>query len=134
MAGPRLAAAAGTCRELYAAVTFRAEWRWRIPATRRLAAVTPLTSLDHRQLSVVAGQMCRTHCGGIIPAALVTGSYGLLHAGKVTVADSGGQTLTLTAGSTWSPRHTLLHASRRAVLIHISAHEIRQLSSAAAGL
>jgi hypothetical protein len=75
---------------LRAAVTFRVQWRWRIPATRRLAAVTPL-------------------------------------AGTITATTGSGQPLTLTPGTTWSPRHVLRGASRRAILIHLDAREIHQI-------
>jgi hypothetical protein len=61
---------------------------------------------------------------------LATGSYGLLRAGTITATKGSGQTLTITPGTTWSPRHT----RRRAILIHINAHEIRQLISSLPGL
>jgi hypothetical protein len=129
-AAPRLDAAAGTLRELHAAVAFRLQWTWRIPATRRLAtAVTPLAALDHKQLGIIAGQLRRTRCRRTIPAGLATGSYGLLHAGTITVTTGSGQALTLTPGTTWSPHYTLRCASRRAILIHINAHGIHQLIS-----
>jgi hypothetical protein len=129
-AGPRLAAAAATARELHAAITFRLQWTWRIPATRRLAAtLTPLGALDHRQLGIIAGHLRRTRCRRTIPAGLATGSYGLLHSGTVTATTSTGQALTLTRGTTWTPHHTLHHASPHATLIHIHAHEIRQHTS-----
>jgi hypothetical protein len=129
-AGPRLAAAGATLRELRTAITFRLQWKWRIPATRRLAAaVTPLATLDHQQLGIIAGQLRRTRCRHAVPADLVTGSYGLLRAGTVTVTTGSGRPLTLPRGTTWSPHHTLHRTSRRAILIHIDAHEIRQLIS-----
>jgi lysozyme family protein len=127
---PRLAAAAATLRELHTAITFRLQWTWRIPATRRLAAaVTPLATLDHQQLGVIAGQLRRTRCRRAVPADLATGSYGMLRAGTITVTTGSGQPLTLSPGTTWSPHHTLRHASRRAILIHIDAHEVHQLIS-----
>jgi hypothetical protein len=127
-AGPRLADAAATLGELHAAITFRVQWRWRIPATRRLAAVTPLaTAAGHQQLGLVAGQLRRTRCRRVIPAGLATGSYGLLQAGTITVTTGSGQPLTLTPGTTWSPHHILRGASRRAILIHLDAREIRQI-------
>ena len=126
-AGPRLAAAAGTARELHAAITFRLQWTWRIPATRQLAAaLTPLAALDHQQLGIIAGQLRRTRCRHAIPAGLATGSYGLLRAGTMTATTPAGHPLTLTPGTTWTPRHTLHRARRRAILIHIGAREIQQ--------
>jgi hypothetical protein len=126
---PRLAAAAATLRELHAAITFRLQWTWRIPATRRLAAtLTPRATPGHHQLGIIAGQLRRTRCRHAIPAALATGSYGLLRAGTLTATTSSGQELTLTAGTTWTPHHTLRRASRHAILIHIDAHHIRQLT------
>ncbi|MGH3173935.1 MAG: hypothetical protein ACRDPF_08740 [Streptosporangiaceae bacterium] len=131
---PRLAAAAATLRELHAAITFRLQWTWRIPATRRLAAtLTPLAALDPGQLGIIAGQLRRTRCRHAIPAGLATGSYGLLRAGTITATTGTGQALTLTPGTTWTPHHALRRASRRATLIHIGAHEIRQLISSPPG-
>ena len=127
---PRLAAAAATLREVQAAITFRWQWRWRIPAARGLATtIEPLANLDHHQLGIIAGQLRRTRCRRTIPVGLATGSYGLLHAGNITATTGSGQVLTLTAGTTWSPHHILCYASRRAILIHIDAHEIHQLTS-----
>jgi hypothetical protein len=129
-AGPRLATTATTLRDLHTALAFRLQWRWRIPATRRLAAaVTPLAALDPQQLGIIAGQLRRTRCRRAVPADLATGSYGLLRAGTITATKGSGQARTLTPGATWSPHHTLRRAGRRAILIHISAHEIRQLIS-----
>ena len=51
-------------------------------------------------------------------------SYGLLRAGTITASESSGHALILTPGATWSPHHTLRHASRRAILIDINAHVI----------
>jgi hypothetical protein len=131
---PRLAAAAATLRELHTTITFRLQWTWRIPATRRLAAaVTPLATLDHQQLGIIAGQLRRTRCRHAVPADLATGSYGLLRAGTITVTTGSSQPLTLSPGTTWSPHDTLRGASRRAILIHIDAHEIHQLISHATG-
>jgi len=131
-AGPHLATAATTLRELHTAITFRLQWKWRIPATRRLAAaVTPLATLDHQQLGIIAGKLRRTRCRHAVPADLATGCYGLLRAGTITVTAGSGQPLTLPRGTTWSPHHTLRRASRRAILIHIDAHEIRHLISPA---
>ena len=122
---PRLAAAAATARDLHAAITFRLQWRWRIPATRRLAAaLPPLATPGPRQLGIIAGHLHRTRCRRTIPPALATGSYGLLHAGTITATTSTGQTLTLTPGTTWTPHHTLHHASQPATLIHIHARHI----------
>jgi hypothetical protein len=127
---PRLAAAATTLRELHTAITFRLQWTWRIPATRRLAAaIPPLATLDHQQLGIIAGQLHRTRCRRAIPAGLATGSYGLLRAGTITATKGSGQAQTLTPGTTWSPHHTLHRASRRAILIHINAHEIHHVTS-----
>jgi hypothetical protein len=128
---PRLAAAATTVRELRSAITFRLQWTWRIPATRRLAAaIPPLATLDQHQLGIIAGQLRRTRCRRTIPVGLATGSYwGLLHAGTITATTGPGQALTLTPGTTWSPHHTLRHASRRATLIHIDARQIHPLIS-----
>ena len=60
---PRLAATVITLRELHTAITFRLQWKWRILATRHLAAaIPPLATLDHRQLGILAGQLRRTRC------------------------------------------------------------------------
>lgn len=91
------------------------------------AAIAPSAALSHQQLGIIAGQLQRTRCRRTIPTDLSTGSYGLLRTGTVTVTAGSGPALTLTPGATWSPQHTLRRASRRAVLIHITAHEIRQL-------
>jgi hypothetical protein len=131
---PRLATAATTLRDLRAALTFRLQWKWRIPATRRLAAAIPaLATLDPQQLGIIAGQLRRTRCRHTIPADLATGSYGLLRAGTITATQGSGPARILAPGTTWSPHHTLRRASRRAILIHINAHQFHQAGVALPG-
>jgi hypothetical protein len=102
-AAARLPAAARTTRELYGAITFRLQWRWRIPATAQLAAACPqLAHLSSAQLGILAGHLHRTRHHGPLP-------------------------LTLTRGTTWDPAHQPRHATRRSVLIHIPAATLHQL-------
>jgi hypothetical protein len=123
---PRLAAAAGTARELCAAMAFRVQWRWRIPATRQLATAIPqLTGLSHQQLGVLAGHLHRTRAGRHLHARAP--SYGVVLAGAVAATTATGEPVTLTAGATWLPHHRLDRAIRRAVLIHVSAATVHEL-------
>ena len=98
--------------------------------TRRLAAAdTPLATLDHQQLGIIAGQLRRTRCRHAVPADLATGSYGLLRAGTITVTTGSGQPLTLSPAPP-GPRTTRFAAPADAhILIHVDAHEIHQLIS-----
>jgi hypothetical protein len=132
-AAVRLPAAACTARDLRDgdAVTFRLQWRWRIPATRQLAATCPeLTSLTPAQLSVLAGQLRRTRHHGCLPAGLAA-SYGTVAAGAFT-ATIKDQSLTLIRGGTWAPQHQPGRAIRRATLIHINAAALDRLLAAEA--
>jgi hypothetical protein len=125
-AAPRLAAAAATARELHGTITFRLQWRWRIPATRHLAAAIPqLATLSPQHLGVLAGQLRRTHGRHALPAAAV--SYGLVHAGTVTASTGPGHLVTLGPGSTWQPHHQLQRATLHTVLISIDAPAVHQL-------
>jgi hypothetical protein len=127
--GPRLAAAAGTARELQAAIVFRVQWRWRIPATRQLATAIPqLAVLSPQQLGVLAGQLRRSRACHALPA---TAGYGIVRAGAVTATTAAGEPITLTAGAAWHPHHRLDHAARRAVLVHVSATAVHRLLAAA---
>ena len=124
----RLPAAAATSRELAAAVIFRLQWRWRIPATRQLAGVLPaLAGLSAAQLSILSGHLRRTRHHGRLPATLA-GSYGIVCTGTITITTTGG-TADLTPGATWNPAHQPRCATRRAVLIHIDAATLSQLAN-----
>jgi hypothetical protein len=112
----RLPAAAATARDLRDAIAFRLQWRWRVPATRQLAALPQLTHLSAAELGILAGQLRRTRHRGPLPASLA-GSYGIVLAGAITTAT--GQTLT--RGNTWTPQHRPRHATHRATLIHTQA-------------
>ena len=71
----RLPAAVRDLRDLHGAIVFRWQWRWRIPATARLAAAYPeLGRLTAAQLGILAGHLQRTRCRGPLPAELA-GSY-----------------------------------------------------------
>jgi hypothetical protein len=122
-AAARLPAAACTARDLRDTITFRLQWRWRIAATRQIAASCPeLANLTGAQLGVLAGQLRRTRHHGRLPGALI-GSYGIVHAGTITATGSTGQPLVLKRGSTWRPPQQPCRATRRATLIHISAED-----------
>jgi hypothetical protein len=84
---PRLGPAADNARALHDAITFRLQWKWRIPATRRLAAAIPLlAALDAQQLGILAGHL---HCTRRAPTARP--SYGVVRAGTLTaITGSGG--------------------------------------------
>jgi hypothetical protein len=112
----RLPAAAATVRDLRDALTFRLQWRWRVPATRQLAALPQFTHLSAAELGILAGQLRRTRHRGPLPASLA-GSYGIVLAGAITTAT--GQTLT--RGNTWTPQHRPRHSTHRATLIHTQA-------------
>jgi hypothetical protein len=133
-AGPRLAAAAGTARELQAVIAFRVQWRWRIPATRQLAAAIPqLAALSPQQLGVLAGQLRRTRACHGLPAYAATAGYGIVRAGAVTATTAAGEPTTLTAGAAWHPHHHLGRPTRHAVLIHVSAATVHHILAAAPG-
>jgi hypothetical protein len=127
-AAARLPAAARATTALRNAINFRLQWRWRIPATRQLAAAIPqLAGLDGPQLSALAGHLTRTRtrCRRQLPPALA-GSYGIIRAGTITATTSTGEPVTLTAGATWHPQHQLHRATRRATLIHAPAAALRE--------
>ena len=120
---PRLTQAAASARALHHALTFRLQWRWRIPATRHLAAAfPPIARLSQHELGLLAGHLHRTHRKpGPRP------SYGVVHAGTLTATASTGALVTLGPGATWDPSHQLHHTTRRATLIHIEATTLHQL-------
>ena len=126
-AAARLPAAVGTARDLRDAVTFRLQWRWRIPATRQLAATCPqLADLTSAQLSILAGQLRRSRHHGCLPADLAA-SYGTVAAGAISIED---QPAHLIRGATWNPQHRPCRATRRATLIHIDAATLHRLLGA----
>jgi hypothetical protein len=126
-AAPQLPAAAQAARDLHQALTFRLQWRWRIPATRRLAATIPqLAGLSPHQLGVLAGQLHRTRPHRTGPSRLP--GYGIVHTGTLAATTPTGTPTTLTPGATWHPGHQLHHAtSRRTILITIGTAAIDQL-------
>ena len=88
----------GTARDLHDAITFRLQWRWRIPAARQLAAASPeLARLTTAQLGILAGHLRRTRHHGALPATL-TASYGIVRTGTITTTTS-----TATAQQTSAP-------------------------------
>jgi hypothetical protein len=123
-AAPQVPAAAEAARDLYQAIAFRWQWRWRIPATRNLAAAIPqLASLNPHQLGVLAGRLHRTRPRRITLGHLT--GYGMVHAGALTATTPTGDLVTLTPGSIWHPGYRLHHAtSRRTVLITIDTAAI----------
>jgi hypothetical protein len=126
-AAAQLPAASSGARGLRDAIAFRLQWRWRVPATERLASAHPeLGRLTGAQLGVLAGRLSRTRHRGQLPACLA-GSYGIVRAGTVTAASATGQPLTLTSGTTWDLGQQLSRAPRRATLVHIDAASVRQL-------
>jgi hypothetical protein len=125
---PALRAGLRTAGELRAAVTFRAQWRWRVPATQRLQAALAWETPDAAQLGIIAGHLERTRTRRSVPAGLA-GAYGLVCAGTVTAVTGRGERVTLTAGGTWDPA-ARLEAGRRAVLVHISAATLHQVLAA----
>ncbi len=131
--GPRLAAAASTARDLRDAIAFRAEWRWRIPATRQLAdAIPQLAALSHQQLGVLAGHLHRTHARArhTLHGHTTAPSYGIILAGTVAATTAAGEPITLTAGTAWHPHHHLDRPVSRVTLIHINATTVDQLLEA----
>jgi hypothetical protein len=122
---PRLGPAADNARALHAAITFRLQWKWRIPATRCLAAAIPqLAPPDGQQLGILAGNLHRTRR---MPATRP--SYGVVRAGTLTATTGSGGLVALGPGATWDPSHRLRHATRRASLVHIDAAALHQLLS-----
>jgi hypothetical protein len=126
-AAPQLPAAAQAARDLHQAITFRLQWRWRIPATRRLAATIPqLATLSRHQLGVLAGQLQRTRPRRPRPGHLP--GYGIVHAGTLAATTPTGDRVTLTPGATWHPGHQLHHTtSRRTIVITIGSAAVDQL-------
>jgi hypothetical protein len=130
-AAARIPTAVGTAQELRDAITFRIQWRWRIPATRQLAAANPqFAALSHQQLGILAGHLRRTRARRHLHAHTTAPSYGIIVAGAVTATSTAGRAVTLTAGATWHPHHHLDRAVRRATLIHVSATTVHQLLTA----
>jgi hypothetical protein len=127
-AAPQLPAAAHAARDLHQALTFRLQWRWRIAATRRLAATIPqLATLNGHQLGLLAGYLHRTRTRPGTGLARLDG-YGTVHAGTVAATTPTGDPITLTPGATWGPGHQLHQAtSRRTILVTIDTAAIAQL-------
>jgi hypothetical protein len=125
-AAPQLPAAAEAARDLSRAIAFRLQWRWRIPATRHLAATIPqLAGLTPSQLGVLAGHLHRTRPSRTIPGH--PAGYGMVHAGTLTATTPAGDPVTLPPGSAWHPGYRLHHAtSRRTILITIDTAAIAQ--------
>jgi hypothetical protein len=120
----------GVCR-LGGAITFRLQWRWRIPAAARLAAAhQELARLTPADLGVLAGQLRRSRHRGQLPADLA-GTYGLVWAGLATAAGVTGMPLTLTRGTTWDPGTRLARATRRVALVYVSAAAVHNLRTSA---
>jgi hypothetical protein len=128
---PRLGAAAATAGELRAAIAFRCQWRWRVPAVRALGATLTREALTGIQLGAIAGHLTRIRPGRQLPAGLTAPGYGVVRAGTVTAVNRHGEHITLTAGGTWDPSCQLT-TSHRATLVHISAATLQQLLSAGA--
>ena len=97
---PRLREATATVGELRAAIAFRFQWRWRIPAVRTLGATLTRDALGGAQLGIIAGQLNRIRPGLSMPARLTAPCYGVVRAGTVTAINRDGKHITLTAGST----------------------------------
>ena len=132
-AAAQLPAAAHATRELYQAITFRLQWRWRILATRHLAATLPqLATLNGHQLGVLAGYLRRTRTHPGTGLAHLTG-YGIVHTGTLTATTPAGAPVTLTPGATWHPGHRLHHpTSRRTILITLETTAIEQIRTPSA--
>ena len=125
---PRLAQAAASARALHDAITFRLQWRWRIPATRHLAAAFPqIARLSQQELGLLAGHLHRARARPPLPASAISPSYGVVRAGTLTATTSSGALVTLGPGATWDPSHQLHHTTRHATLIHIQATALHQL-------
>jgi hypothetical protein len=107
-------------RELRDAVRFRLQWRWRIAATRQLAATPRFAGLTGAQLGVLAGQLRRTRHRGPIPLTLAA-TCGVVVAGAVTCVSASSHPRPLTAGATWDERQRLSHAVSGAILVHLPA-------------
>jgi hypothetical protein len=111
-AAAQLPAAARAARDLHQAITFRLQWRWRIPATRHLAATIPqLATLNPHQLGILAGHLHRTRPRRSGPGHL--GGYGLVHTGTLAATTPTGDPVTLTPGAAWHPGYQLHHPTRR---------------------
>jgi hypothetical protein len=120
---PRLAQAAASARALHDAITFRLQWKWRIPATRHLAAAFPqIARLSQQELGILAGHLHRTR-----RRLDARPSYGVVRAGTLTATTSSGGLVTLGPGATWDPSHQLHQATRRATLVQIEATALHQL-------
>jgi len=129
---PRVPAAAATVGEVRAAIAFRWQWRWRIPAVRALNTTLTQKGLSGTQLGVIAGHLTRARPGRYLPARLTAPCYGVVCAGTVTGINRQGEHVTLTAGSTWDPS-CQLKTSHQATLIHISATTLHNVLAADTG-
>jgi hypothetical protein len=120
---PRLGPAADNARALHDAITFRLQWKWRILATRHLAAAFPqIAGLSQQELGILAGHL---HCTRRRLDARP--SFGVVRAGTLTATTDSGGLVTLGPGATWDPSHQLRQATRRATLVHIEAAALYQL-------
>jgi hypothetical protein len=125
----QLPSAAATARDLRDVISFRLQWRWRKPAAAQLADASPVIArLTTAQLGILAGHLHRTRHHGPLPASL-TGGYGIVHKGAITVTAATGGTADLTSGSTWNPAHRLRCAAHRAILIHTGAETVNRLNA-----
>ena len=126
-AAPRLPAIVQAARALHQAIIFRLQWRWRIPATRHLAATIPqFAGLNGQQLGMLAGHLQRTRAHRT-KLEHITG-YGMVHTGTLAATTPTGTPVTLTPGTTWDPHHQLHRTtSRRTILISIDTATIEQL-------
>jgi hypothetical protein len=98
-AAAQLPAAMDAARDLQQTLTFRLQWRWRIPATRHLAATLPqLASLNDHQLGILAGQLHRTRPRR--SGREHTPGYGMVHTGTLAATTPAGNPVTLTPGAT----------------------------------
>jgi hypothetical protein len=141
-AAPALAAATATTCELRAALVFRAQWRWRVPATHRLAAAfargaafpeetaANWGTAGHAQLGSIAGRLERIQASQTVPGSLAAPGYGLVCVGTVTAVTQHGEHVPLTVGDTWGPSSRLT-GCRRAVLVHISAAALQEILATA---
>jgi hypothetical protein len=125
---PRAAVTAASARTLRQTIEFRLQWRWRIPATRHLAAAIPqLAALNAQQLGILAGYLHRTRSRQALPADATTPGYGIVCAGTIIAALGPGHLVTLGPGATWQPHHQLQRATRRATIISIDAAALQPL-------
>jgi hypothetical protein len=122
----RVPVAGRVVRDLCAAATFRWQWRWRIPATQRLATLPQLAGLSGAQLGALAGHLRRTRHRGSLPPFLAA-TYGVVTAGTVIRATASGPPQTCRAGSVWAPGNQPHHTPHRVTIVHVPADILRQI-------